>query len=200
MSWDGDPEPRAHRSAPPTLTLGAGGWALGDSPAHSFGLLLGLPGEGDVRAKSHRGVWVILRPVSTSGGLPRLDSVLARSIGHQSPRTACAWPGIDTGRRGVCICPSCGLCLRSRSHGEAWRVEERRGGDGGRGWRPELEMDSGVRREHGGEPWAASASRGKYFLGSWHHPTRACAPLISSSPSAPPSPHQSYDPRLTDRS
>lgn len=67
---------------------------------------------------------------------------------------------------------------------------KRREGDGGRGWRPELETDSGVRKEQRGEPRAPSASRGEYFLGSWHHPTRSCASLISSSPSAPPSPHQ----------
>ena len=82
---------------------------------------------------------MILRPVSTSGGLPRLDSVLARSIGHQSPRTACAWPGIDTGRRGVCICPSCGLCLRSR---EPWRGMAG-GGEEGRRWREGLEARTG---------------------------------------------------------
>lgn len=155
MSWDGDPEPHAHRSAPPALTLVAGGWALGDLPAHSFSLLLGLPRGGDVRAKSHRGVWVILRPVSTSGGLPRLDSVLARSIGHQSLRTACAWPRIDTGRRGVCICPSCGLCVRS---GEPWR-----GGAGGRGGK---EMEGGV----GGQSWRRTQGSGRSRGESHGHP------------------------------
>ena len=87
----------------------------------------------------------------------------------------------------MCICPSCGLCLRSR---EPWRGVAG-GGEEGRRWREGLEARTGdglrVRREHE-EPRAASASRGKYFLGSWRHPTRMCASLISSSPSAHPHP------------
>ena len=167
---------------------------LGDSPAHSFGLLLGLPrvggcmcqessrSLGDIAASVHFGRSASSRQCSgpidrTSVSEDRLRLARNRHRQEGSVHLSFLWPLLE--EQGA----------MERRGGWGRGGKEMEGGVGGQNWR--WTQGSGWSTESHGQPAPPGGST-SWAPGAIHthtdDPTRMCASLISSSPSAHPHP------------